>query len=154
MINQKEPIKGNKTGWIWPGFVGSERKWQLIAVMLLVISVPLYTDEPLSIVVAVVEANSNLAVTSARADNASARVLEVVESNQTPMQQFIEVAESKYSIGKGLQQDALLAQLELSNAKVIMDAASLEMKGGGIVARLPVDKPYRIRTKTEVSDKG
>ncbi len=150
-------MKGNKTGWIWPGFVGSERKWQLIAVMLLVISVPLYTDEPLSIAVVVaevVEANSNLATTSARADNASARVLEVVESNQTPMQQFIEVAESKYSIGKGLQQDALLAQLELSNAKVIMDAASLEMKGGGIVARLPVDKPYRIRTKTEVSDKG
>ncbi len=42
------------------------------------------------------------------------RALEVVENNQMLMRQFIEVAESKYSVGKGLQQDVLLAQLELS----------------------------------------
>jgi len=42
------------------------------------------------------------------------RALEIVENNQTLMRQFIEVAESKYSVGKGLQQDVLLAQLELS----------------------------------------
>ena len=42
------------------------------------------------------------------------RALEVVANNQQLMRQFIEVAESKYSVGKGLQQDVLLAQLELS----------------------------------------
>jgi len=89
------------------GFRGFSAKVTLVAVMLLVISVPLHAEEPLSIAVAeVVEA------TSVRAANASAWALEVVESNQTLMHQFIEVAESKYSIGKGLQQDVLLAQLE------------------------------------------
>ncbi len=42
------------------------------------------------------------------------RALEVVTNNQALMRQFIEVAESKYRVGKGLQQDVLLAQLELS----------------------------------------
>ncbi len=42
------------------------------------------------------------------------RALQVVANNQMLMRQFIEVAESKYSVGKGLQQDVLLAQLELS----------------------------------------
>lgn len=35
-------------------------------------------------------------------------------------------------------------------AQAIMDAASLGMEGDGIVAILPVEKLYRIRTKTEV----
>ncbi len=39
-------------------------------------------------------------------------------------------------------------------AKAIMDAASLDMEGDGIVAILPVEKLYRIRTKTEVSGEG
>ncbi len=42
------------------------------------------------------------------------RALEVIENNQMLMRQFIEVTESKYRVGKGLQQDVLLAQLELS----------------------------------------
>ncbi len=42
------------------------------------------------------------------------RALETVASNQTLLRQFVEVAQSKYSVGKGLQQDVLLAQLELS----------------------------------------
>ena len=42
------------------------------------------------------------------------RALEIVGSNQTLLRQFVEVAESKYSVGKGLQQDVLLAQVELS----------------------------------------
>ena len=42
------------------------------------------------------------------------RALEIVDSNQTLLRQFVEVAESKYSVGKGLQQDVLLAQVELS----------------------------------------
>jgi len=39
-------------------------------------------------------------------------------------------------------------------AQAIMDAASLDMAGDGIVAILPVEKLYRIRTKTEVKDES
>ncbi|MCR9062306.1 MAG: TolC family protein, partial [Rhodobacteraceae bacterium] len=42
------------------------------------------------------------------------RALETVKQNQTLLEQFIEVAKTKYETGKGLQQDVLLAQLELS----------------------------------------
>ncbi len=42
------------------------------------------------------------------------RALEVVESNQDLLRQFIQVAKTKYEVGDGLQQDVLLAQLELS----------------------------------------
>ena len=42
------------------------------------------------------------------------RALQVVEQNQTLMRNFIEIAQSKYRVGDGLQQDVLLAQLELS----------------------------------------
>lgn len=39
-----------------------------------------------------------------------------------------------------------------SIAQAIMDAASLDMEGDGIVAILPVEKLYRIRTKTEINN--
>jgi len=42
------------------------------------------------------------------------RALDVVASNQDLLRQFIQVADKKYEVGKGLQQDTLLAQLELS----------------------------------------
>ena len=42
------------------------------------------------------------------------RALETVQSNQSLLRQFVEVARKKYEVGKGLQQDVLLAQLELS----------------------------------------
>ena len=42
------------------------------------------------------------------------RALDTVKSNQALLQQFITVAQTKYETGKGLQQDVLLAQLELS----------------------------------------
>ncbi len=37
-------------------------------------------------------------------------------------------------------------------AQAIMSAASLDMKGDGIVAILPVEKLYRIRTKQEINN--
>lgn len=40
--------------------------------------------------------------------------LNTVNSNHLLLQQFIDVAKTKYETGKGLQQDVLLAQLELS----------------------------------------
>ncbi len=39
-------------------------------------------------------------------------------------------------------------------AEAIMDAACLDMEGDGIVAILPVEKLYRIRTKAEISNGG
>lgn len=42
------------------------------------------------------------------------RALEIVEQNKDLMRDFIEIAETKYAVGRGLQQDVLLAQLEMS----------------------------------------
>ncbi|MFQ5565355.1 MAG: TolC family protein [Paracoccaceae bacterium] len=42
------------------------------------------------------------------------QALEIVEQNKDLMRDFVEIAETKYSVGTGLQQDVLLAQLELS----------------------------------------
>ena len=42
------------------------------------------------------------------------RALEIVARNKDLMRDFIEIAETKYVVGEGLQQDVLLAQLELS----------------------------------------
>lgn len=42
------------------------------------------------------------------------RALDTVRKNQTLLRQFITVAKTKYETGKGLQQDVLLSQLELS----------------------------------------
>jgi outer membrane protein, heavy metal efflux system len=40
--------------------------------------------------------------------------LQIVDSNYALLQQFVEIARTKYEVGEGLQQDVLLAQLELS----------------------------------------
>lgn len=42
------------------------------------------------------------------------RTLEIVHNNHTLLQQFVDIARSKYEVGGGLQQDVLLAHLELS----------------------------------------
>ncbi|WP_051937939.1 TolC family protein [Ghiorsea bivora] len=42
------------------------------------------------------------------------RALEIVVRNQELLRQFVRIAETKYTVGEGLQQDVLLAQLELS----------------------------------------
>ena len=40
------------------------------------------------------------------------RTLEIVNNNHSLLQQFVDIARSKYEVGEGLQQDVLLAQLE------------------------------------------
>lgn len=42
------------------------------------------------------------------------KAIEIVKQNQNLMRDFVEIARTKYRVGKGLQQDVLLAQLELS----------------------------------------
>ncbi|MGZ5027990.1 MAG: TolC family protein [Methylobacter sp.] len=45
------------------------------------------------------------------------RAIELVDSTHGLLQQFVEIARTKYEVGEGLQQDVLLAQLELSKLK-------------------------------------
>lgn len=42
------------------------------------------------------------------------RALQIVEQNKDLMRDFVDIAQTKYKVGNGLQQDVLLAQLELS----------------------------------------
>ncbi|WP_340123444.1 TolC family protein [Methylobacter svalbardensis] len=42
------------------------------------------------------------------------RAIRIVDSNHALLQQFVQIARTKYEVGEGLQQDVLLAQLELS----------------------------------------
>jgi cobalt-zinc-cadmium efflux system outer membrane protein len=42
------------------------------------------------------------------------QALEIVTQNQALLRQFVEIVRTKYEVGSGLQQDVLLAQLELS----------------------------------------
>jgi len=42
------------------------------------------------------------------------RALEIVSRNQDLLRQFVEIAQIKYKVGEGLQQEVLLAQVELS----------------------------------------
>lgn len=42
------------------------------------------------------------------------RAVEIINRNQELLRQFVDIARTKYKVGQGLQQDVLLAQLELS----------------------------------------
>jgi cobalt-zinc-cadmium efflux system outer membrane protein len=53
------------------------------------------------------------------------RAIEVINNNQELMRELLDVARKKYEVGKGLQQDVLLAQLELSK---LLDK-EIELKG-------------------------
>lgn len=60
--------------------------------------------------------------------------LELAEKNKQLLNQFVNVAETKYSVGKGLQQDVLKAQVELS--KMIDRIISLQQKRSHLIFRL------------------
>ncbi len=53
------------------------------------------------------------------------RSLEIVARNQELLRQFVKIAETKYEVGRGLQQDVLLAQVELSK----LLALEIQLKG-------------------------
>ena len=70
------------------------------------------------------------------------RALEIIEQNQALMRDFIEIAETKYVVGKGLQQDVLLAQLELSRlldreARLKGQRRSAQAELNGLLDRSP-----------------
>ena len=74
------------------------------------------------------------------------RAIETVQKNQTLMEQFIRIAETKYSTGTGLQQDVLRAQVEFS--KLEDDLIMWQQKRRAATARLnailnrPVDSQF------------
>jgi len=76
------------------------------------------------------------------------RALEVVERNQTLMRQLVEVAQAAYRVGKGLQQDVLLAELELSRLRDLelrlrRQRRSAEARLNALLNR-PADTPVRL----------
>ena len=72
------------------------------------------------------------------------RALQIVDSNQVLLRQFIQVARTKYEVGQGLQQDVLLAQLELS--KLLDQQLKLEGMRRNTVAQLNalLDRPANL----------
>ena len=74
------------------------------------------------------------------------RAIETVQKNQTLMEQFIRIAETKYSTGTGLQQDVLRAQVEFS--KLEDDLIMWQQRRRAATARLnailnrPVDSQF------------
>lgn len=72
------------------------------------------------------------------------RALEIVEQNKTLMRNFVKIAETKYSVGQGLQQDVLLAQLELS--RLLDREAQLAGRRRGAQANLNalLDRPPNV----------
>ncbi|MCX8049820.1 MAG: TolC family protein [Methylohalobius sp.] len=81
------------------------------------------------------------------------RALAIVATNQNLLRQFVEIAKTRYTVGQGLQQDVLLAQLELSR---LMDLhLQLEGSRGQEVARLnallgrPADTPAQLPAEVE-----
>ena len=58
----------------------------------------------------------------------------ITQENKTLLEQFVSIAESKYSVGKGLQQDVLKAQVELT--KIMEQLIELEKLEGMEKAKL------------------
>lgn len=62
------------------------------------------------------------------------KTLAIISTNKTLLKQFIDIAETKYRVGHGLQQDVLLAQLELS--KLLNHEIELNSEREQMVIRL------------------
>ncbi len=62
------------------------------------------------------------------------RALEILARNHALLRQFVDIARTKYKVGQGLQQDVLLAQVELS--KLLDREVQLNGKRRGLEAHL------------------
>ena len=73
---------------------------------------------------------------------AADRSLQIVESNKLLLRDFVEIAKTKYAVGKGLQQDVLLAELELSRlinreAQLAGNRRRVQATLNGLLNRVP-----------------
>ncbi|WP_027158269.1 TolC family protein [Methylobacter luteus] len=75
------------------------------------------------------------------------RALGIVDNNQSLLHQFVDIARTKYEVGEGLQQDVLLAQLELS--KLLDQKINLTALRRNAAARLNalLDRPANSELK-------
>ena len=84
------------------------------------------------------------------------QAIEIIQQNQNLMRDFVQIANTKYKVGKGLQQDVLLAQLELSKLlnrqlplEGMRDAAAADLNA--LMDRHP-GKPIQIASTTANTD--
>ncbi|MGD7033860.1 TolC family protein [Methylotuvimicrobium buryatense] len=79
------------------------------------------------------------------------RLLEITDNNRMLLQQLVDIAGTKYEVGEGLQQDVLLAQLELSkllDRKIKIDGMrSNAVAGLNALLDLPGNIPVQLPTK-------
>lgn len=83
------------------------------------------------------------------------RALEVIARNQILLKQFVNVAETRYQVGRGLQQDILLAQLELSklrdNTIRIQNSRENEAARLNVLLDYPPDQPVELPVAVDES---
>ncbi|MDX8411373.1 MAG: TolC family protein [Mariprofundaceae bacterium] len=83
------------------------------------------------------------------------RALGIVRRNQELLRQFVRIAETKYKVGKGLQQDVLLAQLELSkllDVEISLHAAARrETAALNALLNRPAHMPIRLPASVDES---
>lgn len=85
------------------------------------------------------------------------QAINTVTRNQELLEEFVEIAETRYSVGNGLQQDVLRAQVALS--KMIDKELKLQQERESIQARLntlinePADAPLGKATAPEIKTK-
>lgn len=81
------------------------------------------------------------------------RAIQIVDSNHALLQQFVQIARTKYEVGEGLQQDVLLAQLELSKLldQQLMLKASRRNAAASLNALLdkPANEALRLPDKVD-----
>jgi outer membrane protein TolC len=76
------------------------------------------------------------------------KAIEITEENKKLLQEFVKIAETKYEVGKGVQQDVIKAQVELS--RMTDRLISFEQKRLATIARLnmllnrPAQLPFNI----------
>ncbi len=82
------------------------------------------------------------------------RALEILQRNRQLLRQLVEVAQTKYRVGQGLQQDVLLAQLELSRLHdqeiVLLGSRRGEEARLNALLNRPADLPVRLPGMTPV----
>ncbi len=79
------------------------------------------------------------------------RAIEITRQNAETLQQFIKIAETKYTVGKGLQQDVLRAQVE--HSKMLDKLISLKQRRRAVQANLNalLNRPQQTPIRTPES---
>ncbi len=82
------------------------------------------------------------------------RSLDIISTNQNLLRQFVKIARTKYEVGEGLQQDVLLAQLELSKLldKQLMVRGSLAKARAQLNALLNMPANYAVVISEHVAE--